>query len=240
MKTIQMKGTVIPNDYSDVYDFWGLSSISPQTVSSALDEANGDDVTLEINSPGGYVTAGSEIYTMLKQYNGNVTANIVGQAASAASWIALAADKVMMSPTATMFVHKAIGSGEGNSDDLTSIVQGLNETDKAFVDLYAEKSGKSPEDVYQLMQQSTTMNAKTAVQNGFADGIMFQNEAPLAVNDAGALPITANVITKTKDIIHAELKPRQKTNDVDKPIQKNKDTDKGQAQKNLSLILWKD
>lgn len=236
METIPIKGTVIPDDYKDVYDFWNLQSVTPQDVEQALKDAGGKDVTLEINSPGGYVDVGSEIYTALKGYSGKVTANIVGQAASAASWIALAADKVMMSPTATMFVHKAIGGGEGNSDDLASVVQGLNETDKAFVDLYAKKSGKSPEDVYQLMQQSTTMNAKTAVQNGFADGIMFENEAEPALN-AGALPLTTNMITKTKNLIHAKAKA--KTDDVAKPIQNKKAENKGQVKKDLSLLLWK-
>lgn len=234
VKTIQMKGAVVPNDYADVYDLIGYQNFTPADIEKDLNDAAGDDLTLEINSPGGYITAGSEIYTMLKQYSGKVTANIIGQAASAASWIALAADKVMVSPTATMFVHKAIGGGEGNSDDLASVVQGLNENDKAFVDLYAKRSGKSPEQVYQLMQKNTTMNAKTAVENGFADGIMFEDEAAPAVNSNGSIILNEQAISKIKNLLH---KPKPKTDDVDKLTQNKNNTNKGQA-KNLSLILW--
>ena len=60
-----MKGEVIPDDYSDVYDFLNYKYFSPKSVTDALTEANGEDVTLEINSPGGYIDAGSEIYTEL-------------------------------------------------------------------------------------------------------------------------------------------------------------------------------
>lgn len=70
MVTIQMNGEVIPSDYADVYDYLGYESINPKTVKQALNDADGSDVTLEINSPGGYVDAGSEIYTALKEYQG--------------------------------------------------------------------------------------------------------------------------------------------------------------------------
>ena len=125
-----MNGEVIPSDYADVYDYLGYENINPKAIKQALNEANGSDVELEINSPGGYVDAGSEIYTALKEYQGQVIAKITGQACSAASWIALAADYVEMSPTAQMMIHRASTMSIGNSDDLASDLNALNSLDK--------------------------------------------------------------------------------------------------------------
>lgn len=237
MKTIQMKGEVIPSDYAEVYDFFNIAEFNPQAVSDALKDADGDDVTLEINSPGGYVDAGSEIYTMLKEYSGQVNAKIVGYACSAASWIALAADHVAMSPTAQMMIHRASGGAIGNSTDLKSEYNALDEMDKAFVDLYSKKTGKSPEDIYQMMVDTTWMNAKTAKENGFIDEIMFEDNEPALVNADGSVSIKPEMITKIKNLLHKPKEVDKKTSDVSKPTEIKNTVNKRQA-KNLSLLLW--
>ena len=235
MKTIQMKGEVIPDDYSDVYDFLNYKYFSPQSISDALKNANGEDVTLEINSPGGYIDAGSEMYTALKKYPGNVTAQVVGQACSAASWIALAADKVEMSPTAQMMIHRVSGGVEGNVDDFASAMQSLDSMDQAYVDLYSKRTGLDKQEVYRMMCETTWMNAKQAVDKGFADSIMFENDqAPAVVNAYGVPVLSDNAIRKIKALIHDK-----KSNADSKPIEnKQEDTDKGQVKKDLSLLLW--
>ena len=231
-----MKGTVIPNEDQEVYDLFGIENFSPANIEEQLNDADGEDVTVEINSPGGYVSAGSEIYTALKQYPGKVIANIVGQACSAASWIVLAADHVAMSPTAQMMIHRASGGGFGNVDDLSSALNALDEMDKSFVDLYAKKTGKQPGDILAMMQKETWMNAKTAYDNGFVDEIMFADESPSATNSSGNVIFTSQMISKIKNLIHKS----EASNDDDKPITSNKEKseDKGQAKKNLSLLLW--
>lgn len=232
-----MKGTVISNEDQEVYDLFGIENFSPANIEEQLNDANGDDVTVEINSPGGYISAGSEIYTALKQYPGKVTANIVGQACSAASWIALAADHVAMSPTAQMMIHRASGGTYGNSDDLTSALNALDEMDKSFVDLYAKKTGKQPGDIFAMMQKETWMNAKTAYDNGFVDEIMFADETPAAVNSSGNVIFTSQMISKIKNLIHKS----KTSSDDDKPIQTNQkenSKNKGQTKKDLSLLLW--
>lgn len=222
MVTIPIKGTIVDDDDADVYEFWNYSYTSPNSVTKALDDANGQDIILEINSPGGYVNAGSEIYTKVREYSGNVEAKIVGQACSAASWIALAANKVIISPTAQMMIHRASIAAAGNVDDLTSAINALDEMDKAYVDLYSKRTGKKPEEVYQLMANTTWMNAKTAVENGFADEVMFEQEEPAVVNADGDLPISPEMISKTKNIIHNNKKTKKKSQEV----------------KNLALLLW--
>lgn len=235
MVTVPVKGIIVPNDLSDVYGFFSYDNITPNDIKEALNNANGQDITLEINSPGGYIDAGSEIYTDLKQYPGNVKAQIVGQACSAASWIALAADKVEMSPTAQMMIHRVSGGAEGNADDIASALQSLNSMDQAYVDLYSKRTGLDKQEVYRMMCATTWMNAKQAVEKGFADAIMFENDqAPAVVNAYGVPVLNSAVIHKIKSLIRDE-----KSDDDSKPIEQEKENkDKGQAKKDLSLLLW--
>lgn len=238
MKTIQMKGEVIPDDYSDVYDFLNYKYFSPKSVTDALKNANGEDVTLEINSPGGYIDAGSEIYTELMEYPGTVNAKIVGYACSAASWIALAADHVAMSPTAQIMIHRASGGAIGNSSDMKSEYNALDQMDKSFVDLYAKRTGKSPNEIYQMMVDTTWMNAKTAVENGFADEVMFENKEPALVNADGSLSVKPEMINKIKNLLHRDSNLGKKTNDVSKPIENKEKQPKKSKKNDLALLLW--
>lgn len=238
MKTIQMKGEVIPDDYSDVYDFLNYKYFSPKSVTDALKNANGEDITLEINSPGGYIDAGSEIYTELMEYPGTVNAKIVGYACSAASWITLAADHVAMSPTAQMMIHRASGGAIGNSSDMKSEYNALDQMDKSFVDLYAKRTGKSPNEIYQMMVDTTWMNAKTAVENGFADEVMFENKEPALVNADGSLSVKPEMINKIKNLLHRDSNLGKKTNDVSKPIENKEKQPKKSKKNDLALLLW--
>lgn len=231
-----MNGEVIPSDYADVYDYLGYENINPKAIKQALNEANGSDVELEINSPGGYVDAGSEIYTALKEYQGQVTAKITGQACSAASWIALAADRVEMSPTAQMMIHRASTISIGNSDDLASDLNALNSLDKSFVDLYSQRTGLDAQEVYRLMCNTTWMNAKEAVDKGFADEIMFQNDKKTAlVNADGSLSVKPDTINKIKNLLHGKS-----TENVAKPLPKENKKNDSQLQSKLAILFGKE
>lgn len=231
-----MNGEVIPSDYADVYDYLGYENINPKTVKQALSDADGSDVTLEINSPGGYVDAGSEIYTALKEYQGQVTAKITGQACSAASWIALAADRVEMSPTAQMMIHRASTISIGNSDDLASDLNALNSLDKSFVDLYSQRTGLDAQEVYRLMCNTTWMNAKEAVDKGFADEIMFQNDKkPALVNADGSLSVKPDTINKIKNLLHGKS-----TENVAKLLPKDNKKNDSQLQSKLAILFGKE
>lgn len=231
-----MNGEVIPSDYADVYDYLGYENINPKAIKQALNEANGSDVELEINSPGGYVDAGSEIYTALKEYQGQVIAKITGQACSAASWIALAADRVEMSPTAQMMIHRASTMSIGNSDDLASDLNALNSLDKSFVDLYSQRTGLDAQEVYRLMCNTTWMNAKEAVDKGFADEIMFQNDKkPALVNADGSLSVKPDTINKIKNLLHGKS-----TENVVKPLPKENKKNDSQLQRKLAILFGKE
>lgn len=231
-----MNGEVIPSDYADVYNYLGYENINPKTVKQALNDANGLDVELEINSPGGYVDAGSEIYTALKEYPGRVIAKITGQACSAASWIALAADYVEMSPTAQMMIHRASTVSIGNSDDLSSALNALDSLDQSFVDLYSQKTGLDKQEVYRLMCNTTWMNAKEAVDKGFADEIMFQNDKkPALVNADGSLSVKPDTINKIKNLLHGKS-----TENVVKLQENLNKENKSQLQSKLAILFGKE
>ena len=231
-----MNGEVIPSDYADVYDYLGYENINPKAIKQALSDADGSDVELEINSPGGYVDAGSEIYTALKEYQGQVTAKITGQACSAASWIALAADRVEMSPTAQMMIHRASTMSIGNSDDLASDLNALNSLDKSFVDLYSQRTGLDAQEVYRLMCNTTWMNAKEAVDKGFADEIMFQNDKkPALVNADGSLSVKPDTINKIKNLLHGKS-----TENVVKLQENLNKENKSQLQSKLAILFGKE
>ncbi|QBX14916.1 Clp protease-like protein [Streptococcus phage Javan161] len=149
-----------------------MEAVSAKSIFDNLPEDN-SDIILEVNSNGGLVTVGSEIYTALRNYKGKVTAEITGMAASAASVAVMGADKVVMSPTAQMMVHKALFNWvSGNSDDLDKASNALKSSDKAIVNAYVAKTGLSEDEIMDLMRNETFMSAQDAVEKGFADEVM--------------------------------------------------------------------
>ena len=155
----------------DEDNFWG-DSVTPDAFRDEL-EAEEGDVTVWINSPGGSVFAAAEIYTMLKDHKGKVTVKIDAIAASAASVIAMAGDTVLMSPVAMLMLHDPMTIAMGNAADMEKAIATLNEVKESIINAYVAKSGMSRKKVAQLMSDETWMNAKKAVELGFADAILF-------------------------------------------------------------------
>ena len=158
----------------DNENFWG-DEITPQMFREDL-EAEDGDVTVWINSPGGNVFAAAEIYTMLKDYAGKITVKIASLAASAASVVAMAGDTVQMSPTALLMVHDPSTIAMGNTRDMEKAIAALNEVKESIINAYASKSGLSHARIANLMSNETWMNAKKAVELGFADEILFSKK----------------------------------------------------------------
>ncbi|MCW1017088.1 head maturation protease, ClpP-related [Streptococcus anginosus] len=210
MGVIDIKSDVVSNDVGEFYEWLGMSSTYPSKVQRAIANDEDDDITLNIASNGGDVFAASEIYTMLKDSGKTVTVNIQGLAASAASVIAMAGNTVRMSPTSQMMIHKALVSTVGNSDDLEHESGVLNSIDESIAAAYELKTGLSQTDILQMMSNETWMNAKVAVDKGFADEIMFNesDDEPTFENAMHALPSKA-AINKFKNLIAKEKLNKQ-------------------------------
>ena len=157
----------------DEESFWG-NEITPQDFRSEL-EAEEGDITVWINSPGGNVFAAAEIYTMLKEYVGTVTVKIASLAASAASVVAVAGDQVQMSPTAILMVHDPMTFAMGNAKDMERAITTLNEVKECIINAYMAKTGLRHNKIAELMSNETWMNAKKAVEYGFADVVLFED-----------------------------------------------------------------
>lgn len=165
-RTLRLEGPI------DEESFWG-DEITPQMFRDELNAGEGD-VTVWINSPGGNVFAAAEIYTMLKDYKGSITVKIDAIAASAASVVAMAGDVVQMSPVAMLMIHDPSTVAMGNTKDMEKAIEVLNEVKKSIINAYASKSGLSHARIANLMSNETWMNAKKAVELGFADEVLFE------------------------------------------------------------------
>lgn len=169
---------IIPNDYKWFYDYFDEDSTCPRDVTKALDEANGEEIEVYINSPGGIIEAGSEIYTALREHQGDIKIKIVGQACSAASIIAMAGH-CEMSPTALMMVHCVSSGARGNHTDMEKMAEVLRTADDALSNAYISKTGMSKEEVLQMMEAETWLTAEQAKEKGLIDGVMFEEKEPL-------------------------------------------------------------
>ncbi len=165
-RTLRLEGPI------DEESFWG-DEITPQMFRDELNAGEGD-VTVWINSPGGNVFAAAEIYTMLKDYKGSITVKIDAIAASAASVVAMAGDAVQMSPVAMLMIHDPSTVAMGNTKDMEKAIEVLNEVKESIINAYASKSGLSHARIANLMSNETWMNAKKAVELGFADEVLFE------------------------------------------------------------------
>lgn len=129
------------------------------------------NITVWINSPGGDCVAAAQIYNMLKEYSGDVTIKIDGLAASAASVIAMAGDKVVMSPVAMMMIHNPSTVAFGDRVDMQKAMAMLDEVKESIINAYEIKTGMSRTKLAHMMDAETWMDARSAVDLGFADDV---------------------------------------------------------------------
>lgn len=178
MPRIDVRGAIVPNDYAWFYDWFGDDYTCPRNVQSVIDELiDGDDLDVYINSPGGVIDVGSEIYTMLRKVRKrcNLKIHIVGEACSAASVIAMAGYSEM-APTALMMVHCVSTYGGGNHSDFEHTAEVLRTADRAMCTAYTEKTGMSEEDALAMMEHETWLTAAQAKERGLIDAVMFEEE----------------------------------------------------------------
>lgn len=188
---IEVKGPIIDSNQQWIYDWFEIEATSPKKVNNLIGQVeSNEDLEVEINSGGGSVFAGSEIYTALKSYQGNVTVKIVGLAASAASVIAMAGDKVLISPTAQIMIHNASTYAEGDYNDMQHTADILKNISQTISNAYKLKTGKTNEELLALMDKETWLSPQQALDNGFVDEIMFNNDMQIVASiNNGMLPI---------------------------------------------------
>ena len=169
-RTLYLEGAI-----SD--ETWWGDEVTPRMFKDDLDAGSGD-ITVWINSPGGDVFAAAQIYNMLMDYPNNVTVKIDGIAASAASVIAMAGTRVLMSPVSMMMIHNPSTIAIGDAEEMTRAKEMLDEVKESIMNAYEIKTDLSRTKLSHMMDAESWMNAKKAVELGFADDILFSEDAP--------------------------------------------------------------
>lgn len=173
---IRLGGYVTDNDSAAIYRRWGYNDVCcPKDVRNAVENCpDGEELVFEINSPGGSVYQGFEMYSVIRGHKGETVAEVMGVAASAMSVAMAGCKKVLMSPVGQVMIHRASVAAHGNSQVMKETKQWLDTLDKSILNAYTEKSGgKTGRDAFaRMMCSETFMTAQEAIDCGLADGMI--------------------------------------------------------------------
>ena len=175
--------------------WWG-DEVTPQIFRSELNAAEGD-IDLWINSPGGDCYAAAQIYNMLMEYKGNVNVKIDGIAASAASVVAMAGSTVEISPLGLLMLHNPMTVSIGDTHEMERTITFLAEIKESIINAYELKTGLSRAKISRLMDAETWMNAKKAVELGFADSVLYGDVQRPLTDTADGLIFSRAAVTNS-------------------------------------------
>ena len=229
MNKIEIKGAIIPNNSIEAYKKEGKEYTALQDIELP---SSSQPVEVIINSGGGDVFTGSEIYSRLKEYKGQVTVKIVGVCASIASVIAMAGDTVEMSPTGLFMIHNAMAWTYGNTKEHKKQIEALEVVNNSIALAYQNKTGLPMETIRSLMEEETWFSCDRALEYGFVDKQMFMKkisrEMVASILEHGRHLFMENVIKKNLDKIDANIEEL-------KSIENNKDQSYGQKLMTLGV-----
>lgn len=191
---------------------WFDDEVTPALFKDELNSGEGD-ITVWINSPGGDCIAAAQIYNMLMDYKGNVTVKIDGIAASAASVIAMAGNKVIVSPVSMIMIHNPATIAAGDTAEMQKAIAMLDEVKESIINAYEIKTGLSRARLSHLMDAETWMDANSAIEMGFADEIMQRNteDDELEVPNVSMTFSRASVTNSLMEKMAEKCKIAQKT-----------------------------
>lgn len=210
MAKIDIRGAIVPDGEQWIYDWYGIPAVSPKRIMQQIERATANhdkELIVNINSPGGSVYAASEIYAHIKNFSGDSVSEITGVCASAASIIMTGTKRTVIAPVGAVMIHNASVVAHGDYRDMEAMKQLLIQTNEAIMQTYVMKTGKTKEELTQMMNDETWMNAQQALEHGFVDEIMFADDIPITasdtdVNASGLLP--KEVIDKMRNLLASD------------------------------------
>ena len=223
--SVDSSGSTLILDGPISSETWWGDEVTPQLFRDELKKITSNKLTVQINSPGGDVWAGVSIYDALKDLDAEVTVKVSGLAASIASIIAMAGDKIIMTPGSTMMIHRASMIAMGNTDDMQKAIEMLKTVEEGIENIYVDRTGQTKEAVKDMMEAETWMSAEKAVELGFADEVLTQvkDEEPVNAfmgNFAFSMSATKesleNFASKVQEQVKAEAETEE-SNQVDDP-----------------------
>jgi ATP-dependent Clp protease protease subunit len=188
--------------YDTIDPYFGVNA---ESFVKDLNALKASTIHLRINSPGGDVFDARAIATAIDQHPSTIIAHVDGLAASAASYIAIAADRVEMAPGSFLMIHKAWTFAYGNAEDLTSTAALLDKIDTTLIADYAKKTGASQEKIGAWMAAETWFTSDEAVAEGFADTV---TEEESAVENSWDLSVFNNAPARSKEDVDALVEKR--------------------------------
>ncbi len=216
---LNIKGDIVSNEYKEIYGWFGLDCTCPADVHAAIETLpKGDMLTVKINSGGGDVLAGQEIYAALRE-RADVRIEIESMAASAASIIAMAGHS-SISPIGMLMIHNVSSVAAGNKRDMKKEAEVLDQFDNALASAYIEKTGMERDEILKLMDRETWLTADRAIELGFVDEITAPAADDGITNAIGSMKVTPAMIDqykahKAEEQRKADLKA-EILNDLDK------------------------
>ena len=184
---------------------WFSDEVTPAAFKADLTSGSGP-ITVWINSVGGDCVAAAQIYNMLMEYPHDVTVKIDGIAASAASVIAMAGTKVCMSPVAILMIHNPATMAYGDKAEMEKTIGMLSEVKESIINAYEIKSGIARTKIAHMMDNETWLNARKAVELGFADEILF-DKSEETEPEPSAMLYTPMTVTNS---LAQKMKPKPK------------------------------
>jgi ATP-dependent Clp endopeptidase proteolytic subunit ClpP len=197
-------------------DFWSGGGVTAKKFQEELSGIKAKLIDLHINSPGGQVFEGITIYNLLKQHEAKITAYVDGLAASIASVIALAGDKVVMAANALFMIHNPSGLVMGQAADMRKMADVLDKIRSTMSGVYAGKSGKPEDEINEMLDAETWMTAAEAKEAGFIDEIA--DEMDLAAC-ARFVPVMAKAGFKhIPENLSGERRPPENERDLERVL----------------------
>jgi ATP-dependent protease ClpP protease subunit len=153
-------------------DYWSGGGVTAKKVAAQLRAIGDRPIEVQINSPGGDMFEGIAIYNVLREHPQEITVKVMGMAASAASIIAMAGDKIEIGAASFIMIHNCWVVAIGNRHDMQETSEWLEPFDQAMVDLYATRSGQDAKLIAKWMDSETFMSGSQAIERGFADSLL--------------------------------------------------------------------
>lgn len=220
MPDIALRGELWDNDSADVLRWWGWRDITaPMDIANALEAAGGEDVTLLINSPGGDMTVGTEIRSMLRRYPGKTTALFQGYGASAATLAATGCQVIQSEPGALLCYHNPSGTTEGDFHDMRRSAEALRNARDCELEIYiARSTTKTREELIALLDKDIWISPTQALEYGLIDEIVGlsgaeEDPADFVAAASGRIRLTAAMRQQYQDHL---LEDRRKAENREK------------------------
>lgn len=204
MVIVKVNGDIISNNLKEVYDWFGIESTCPADIENAIKEKpDGEMLEIKINSGGGYVDDGKEIYSILRGRT-DVHIEVESIAGSAASVIAMAGPSTI-SPAGMIMIHNVSCTAAGNKNDMKKTAEILKSYDESIAAAYSEKTGMEVDVILKWMDKESWLPADKAVELGFIDAISERG----SVKTNGNVMVTDDMIEQFKAAKNKETKEKE-------------------------------